>query len=61
METMVVQTKQNYSDIMEQNESDSEELYTDLNDWVGTVYLANAAENIEDLSDKMQHLYQAAL
>ena len=44
MEAMVVHMKQHYNYIMEQVSSDSEELHTDLNDWLGTVYPANAAE-----------------
>ena len=44
---------------MEQKSSDSEELDADLNDRLGTVYPANAAENIEQLSDQLQHWYNA--
>ena len=59
METFVGQVKQRYNDIMEQKSSDSEELYKDLNDWLGTVYPANAAEKLEELSDHLTDLYKA--
>ena len=38
METMVAQMKERYNDIWKRKSSDNEELYTDLNDWLGIVY-----------------------
>ena len=57
METMVAQMKQHYNDIMEQKSSDGEELYTDLNYWLGTVYPANVDEKFEALSDQLQNFF----
>ena len=58
MEAMVVHMKQHYNYIMEQVSSDSEELHTDLNDWLGTVYPANAAEKLEELADQLHRWYK---
>ena len=59
METMVVQMKQHYTDIMEQKLSDNDELYTDLNNWLGVVHLAIATAKLEEVSEQLQHLYNA--
>ena len=59
MEAMIVQAAQHCNGIMSRNSNHSEELYTDLNDWLGTVYPTSAAEKPEELSDKLQHWYKA--
>ena len=54
---MVVQIKTYYNDIMETKCKNGEQKYTDLNDWLTTLYPLTVPEKLTEFAHKLQDLY----
>ena len=56
-ERMALEIKTYYTEIIETKFDNGEQRYTDLNDWMSTVYPATVPEKLTELSQKLQDLY----
>ena len=56
-ERMALEIKTYYTEIIETKFDNGEQRYTDLNDWMSTVYPATVPEKLTEFSQKLQDLY----
>ena len=57
LDTVLLEIKTYYNEIMEAKFDNGEQKYTDLNDWMSTAYPATVPEKLTEFAQKLQDLY----
>ena len=56
LDTVLLEIKTYYNEIMEAKFDNGEQKYTDLNDWMSTAYPATVPEKLTEFAQKLQDL-----